>query len=157
MCFGDLPGDGIVVSPPSPIVNNSDHEQDWQPYPVDPYSARCDDHTYIPVYMYWYSTAVCIGLYTRYQYIFYLGTCTFVHGSLLLYNIHMLACDSITVSSTWELTSVSMRYSQGDGINTSLSRLVYCTHVYNITLSSVVSCLVFMGIFRGTVMCCLGR
>ena len=30
--------------------------------------------------MYWYSTAVCIGLYTRY--IFYLGTCTFVHGSL---------------------------------------------------------------------------
>ena len=25
-----------------------DHEQDWQPYPVDPYSAICDDHTYIP-------------------------------------------------------------------------------------------------------------
>ena len=24
-----------------------DHEQDWQPYPVDPYSAICDDHTYI--------------------------------------------------------------------------------------------------------------
>ena len=23
------------------------HEQDWQPYPVDPYSAICDDHTYI--------------------------------------------------------------------------------------------------------------
>ena len=23
------------------------HEQDWQPYPVDPYSALCDDHTYI--------------------------------------------------------------------------------------------------------------
>ena len=22
-----------------------DHEQDWQPYPVDPYSAICDDHT----------------------------------------------------------------------------------------------------------------
>ena len=21
------------------------HEQDWQPYPVDPYSAICDDHT----------------------------------------------------------------------------------------------------------------
>ena len=42
-----------------------------------------------------------------------------------------------------------MRYSQGDGVNNSLSRLVYCTHVYNITLSSVVSCVVFMGIFRG--------
>ena len=22
------------------------HEQDWQPYPVDPYSAICNDHTY---------------------------------------------------------------------------------------------------------------
>ena len=21
------------------------HEQDWQPYPVDPYSAKCNDHT----------------------------------------------------------------------------------------------------------------
>ena len=25
----------------------ADHEKDWQPYPVDPYSAICDDHTYI--------------------------------------------------------------------------------------------------------------
>ena len=25
----------------------ADHEQDWQPYPVDPYSAICNDHTYI--------------------------------------------------------------------------------------------------------------
>ena len=32
--------------------------------------------------------------------------------------------DSITVSSTWELTSVSMRYSQGDEVHTPLSRLV---------------------------------
>ena len=23
---------------------------DWQPYPVDPYSAICDDHTYIKYY-----------------------------------------------------------------------------------------------------------
>ena len=22
---------------------SADHEQDWQPYPVDPYSAMCDD------------------------------------------------------------------------------------------------------------------
>ena len=36
----------------------------------------------------------------------------------------------ITVSSAWELTSVAMRYSHGDGVNTSLSRLVYCTHVW---------------------------
>ena len=35
----------------------------------------------------------------------------------------LLNADSITVSSTWELTSVSVRYSQGDGVNTSLSRI----------------------------------
>ena len=29
---------------------SADHEQDWQPYPVDPYSAICDDHTYINTY-----------------------------------------------------------------------------------------------------------
>ena len=29
-----------------------DHEQDWQPYPVDPYSAVCDDHTYIYIHIY---------------------------------------------------------------------------------------------------------
>ena len=29
---------------------SADHEQDWQPYPVDPYSAICDDHTYIHTY-----------------------------------------------------------------------------------------------------------
>ena len=29
---------------------SADHEQDWQPYPVDPYSATCDDHTYIHTY-----------------------------------------------------------------------------------------------------------
>ena len=26
---------------------SADHEQDWQPYPVDPYSAICDEHTNI--------------------------------------------------------------------------------------------------------------
>ena len=29
---------------------SADNEQDWQPYPVDPYSAICDDHTYIHTY-----------------------------------------------------------------------------------------------------------
>ena len=28
---------------------SADHEQDWQLYPVDPYSAICDDHTHIQV------------------------------------------------------------------------------------------------------------
>ena len=35
-------GQGNIIFPCS-----ADHEQDWQPYPVDPYSATCDDHTYI--------------------------------------------------------------------------------------------------------------
>ena len=30
---------------------SADHEQDWQHYPVDPYSAICDDHTYIHTYI----------------------------------------------------------------------------------------------------------
>ena len=41
----------------------------------------------------------------------------------------VLTCGSITVSSAWELTSVYMRYSQREGVNTSLSRITYCTHV----------------------------
>ena len=29
---------------------SDDHEQDWQPYPLDPYSSMCDDHThFIPI------------------------------------------------------------------------------------------------------------
>ena len=30
---------------------SAEHEQDWQPYPVDPFSAICDDHTYIHTYI----------------------------------------------------------------------------------------------------------
>ena len=37
------------------------------------------------IYMYWYSTAVCICLCTRY--ILNLGTCTFVYSSLLYMHI----------------------------------------------------------------------
>ena len=28
---------------------SADHEQDWQPYPVDPYSAICDDHCEVAI------------------------------------------------------------------------------------------------------------
>ena len=31
---------------------SADHEQDWQPYPVDPYSAESADHTSIYTTMY---------------------------------------------------------------------------------------------------------
>ena len=35
---------------------SGDHEQGWQPYPVDPSLAIiCDDHTYIHTYMYEYT------------------------------------------------------------------------------------------------------
>ena len=30
---------------------SADHEQDWQPYPVDPYSCYMCDHTYIHTYI----------------------------------------------------------------------------------------------------------
>ena len=43
--------------------------------------------------------------------------------------IKVSSYDSITVSSAWELTSVSMRYSKGEQVNTSLSRITYCTPV----------------------------
>ena len=35
-------GEGNIYFPCS-----ADHEQDWQPYPVDPYSCYMSDHTYI--------------------------------------------------------------------------------------------------------------
>ena len=34
---------------------SADHEQDSQPYLVDPYSAICDDHTYIELYIHTYT------------------------------------------------------------------------------------------------------
>ena len=46
---------------------SADHEQDWQSYPVDPYSAICDDHTYILVCPLLVST-----LFVSYQSIFLL-------------------------------------------------------------------------------------
>ena len=44
---------------------SADHEQDWQPYPVDPYSAICDDHTYILA-----RDAVRFDVHTRAQTLF---------------------------------------------------------------------------------------
>ena len=38
-----------------------DHEQDWQPYPVDPYSAIFDDHTYI------HTTTIYCGVILHYK------------------------------------------------------------------------------------------
>ena len=37
-----------------------DHGQDWQPYPVDPYSAICDDYTYIHTYIHTYYIHMCV-------------------------------------------------------------------------------------------------
>ena len=35
-------GQGNIIFPCS-----ADHDQDWQPYPIDPYSCYMCDHTYI--------------------------------------------------------------------------------------------------------------
>ena len=34
------------------MENSADHQQDWKPYPVDPYLAICDDHTHTHIYIY---------------------------------------------------------------------------------------------------------
>ena len=46
---------------------------------------------------------------------------------------------------------ISMRYSQGDGVNTSLSKLVLCPR------SVAVCSIIQYWITHATVMCCLGR
>ena len=69
----------------------------------------------------------------------------------------LFGCTSRPVSYAWELISVSICYSQGDGFNTSLSRFMYSTHA---SLPVCIRereykrlCLLCMVIFRGTVMC----
>ena len=48
---------------------SADHEQDWQPYPVDPYSAICDDHTYIHTYILPRpSRGVCVCVFSSYSF-----------------------------------------------------------------------------------------
>ena len=68
----------------------------------------------------------------------------------------LFAYDSIPVSSAWELISVPMCYSQGDGVNTPLPRLLYCSQVVFVPGSFLVPFLCVV-IFRGTVVCYLGR
>ena len=56
----------------SRVPCSADHEQDWQPYPVDPYSAICDDHTYYR--QYYYYTSVACTRHTAYRWPTDLGT-----------------------------------------------------------------------------------
>ena len=42
---------------------SADHEQDWQPYPVDPYSAICDGHTYVHMYVCMYACMYVLCMY----------------------------------------------------------------------------------------------
>ena len=50
-------------------------------------------------------------------------------GLYIILRISLFGCTSRTVSYARELISVSMCYSQGDGLDTSLSRFMYSTHV----------------------------
>ena len=61
--------------------------------------------------------------------------------------------DSITVSSARELTSVSMHYSQGNGVHTPLSRLV----LYPRSVCLFVLVVVCVWSTHSTAMCCRGR
>ena len=51
----------------------ADHEQDWQPYPVDPYSAICDDHTYIHTYLVTFPNSIAAGFRSVHMYILVSG------------------------------------------------------------------------------------
>ena len=53
----------------------------------------------------------------------------------------MIKYVAIIVSCAWELTSVSMCYSQGNGFNTSLSRLLPDSVVVVVSVVSVDKCL----------------
>ena len=78
------------------------------------------------------------GDYYRQYYLYNMSVSTMFKLSLSIYtntytlryvfSAIMFAFDSITVSSAWELMSVSMCYPQGDGVNTPLSRFMYCIH-----------------------------
>ena len=47
---------------------SADHEQEWQPYPVDPYSAIiCDDHTYIHTYIHTFGAVLLPSLHQLFQ------------------------------------------------------------------------------------------
>ena len=53
---------------------SADHEQDWQPYPVDPYSAICDDltiHTYIHTFPKIPKMSLTLRLYSELSYPIY--------------------------------------------------------------------------------------
>ena len=39
---------------------SADHVQDWQPYPVDPYSCYMCDHTYLKVSVEWWSVTLLV-------------------------------------------------------------------------------------------------
>ena len=52
---------------------SADHEQDWQPYHVNPYSAICDDHTYIHAYIH-----AGVPIATRVSFFFFFPSCSFV-------------------------------------------------------------------------------
>ena len=78
----------------------------------------------------------------------------------------MFGYDSITVPYAWELISVFMCYSQGDGFNTSLSRLctVPTSHLLTYLLAPSCLCTECLGlcivlgvVVDGMVMCYPGR
>ena len=66
--------------------------------------------------------------------------------------------DSITVLSAWELTSISMHYSQGNGVHTPLSRLVlYPRSVSICAYLCWLVCVYKWSKYIDTAMCCIGR
>ena len=69
----------------------ADHEQEWQPYPVDPYSAICDDHTYIHSFWHLLFIYLCI-----YSFIYFPYICRFclVYEVVLMFSSELRRCCS---------------------------------------------------------------
>ena len=85
---------------------SADHEQDWQPYPVDPYSAICDDHTYILCAEVTVVKRIHCILRTRHlggRLLLYTVTVYFVHTILVCYTVVWVVRKGSKVYMRWRV------------------------------------------------------
>ena len=75
-------GQGNNIFPCSAV-----HEQDWQPYPVDPYSAICDDYTYIHTYLHYAKGSIIVTVLQEVDTHYTLLKCHAVLGVIILLRI----------------------------------------------------------------------
>ena len=81
---------------------SADHEQDWQPYSVDPYSPICYDHTYIRTYIHTYNKCRIFSrsYQSQVQYIRNENDVQ-VHSTNILGRLFSVLPGSLLVAPTW--------------------------------------------------------